>query len=105
MIGACTHYDQSTALADVSRPQVLVIRAAPGTGEIHSLKVRCHGSVEGDASITLMLDGRPHRSEKVQGRFSFSWSSDWYSREARLDYLPDRVRGGAVTIDYRFVSP
>lgn len=104
VLGACARFDQSTTFADVMRPQVLVIRAAPGAGQIHALNVRCHGNVEGDASITLMLDGRPYRTEKFQGRFSFGWSGDWYAREARLHYLPDRVRGGAITIDYRFVA-
>ena len=101
---SCGTYDQEISISDVGNAQVIVLRAAPGASAVHSLSVRCHGKLDGAASFTLMLDGKPYKSEKVRGPFSFTWGGDWYAPEARLEYRPDQVRSGDITIEYHFSS-
>jgi hypothetical protein len=54
------------------------------------------------ARIELLLEGRPLRSIDVRDKEAFRWRNDWYSREAVVRYTPLRVRGGNLTLRYRF---
>ena len=101
---SCGTYDKDISISDVRNAQVIVLRAAPGVSGVHSLSVRCHGNLDDAAMFTLMLDEKPYKSEKVQGTFSFTWGGDWYAPVARIEYRPDHVRSGDITIEYHFSS-
>jgi hypothetical protein len=76
---------------------------APDAGKhVVSLDIRGTGSIKGKAEIQLMLDGKPYRTEPLQGAVSFRWGGDWYSSTAEIHYRPLNVEGGQIRLQYHF---
>jgi hypothetical protein len=60
------------------------------------------GSVDGDAEISLMLNGEPYKPKRLHGRVLFTWRGDWYSQEAIVRYTPKSAKTGSIQLFYRF---
>lgn len=61
-----------------------------------------NGRIEGEAKITLMLDGNPYRSENLNGDIDFVWENDWYHNEAIIEYEHGNTKSGNLVIRYDF---
>jgi|ERR1700741_4351532 len=96
----CSPFDERVAVSDPSKPTDITLTAAKSG--IVSLNVQAVGSIQGTAEISLMLDGKPYKTETVSGRVSFRWGGDWYSPKAEIRYRPMKVEGGSLELQYRF---
>src|SRR5690554_2248240 len=54
-------------VADVTKAEVIVLKYTPGQGPFHSLSVTGFGEIQGDAEISLILNGDPYKTEKLSG--------------------------------------
>ncbi len=89
---------------EVRQPETLIITHPASNVHIHSLTVRGAGEIDGQASITLMLNGQPYKTESLGGTVDFQWHGDWYEQTAEIRYDPVNARSGEVLLHYRFHS-
>ena len=92
------------ALPDVRTPHTLTLRTSHAPQRVYALDVRGSGTIDGTATIVLLLHDQPYRSERLSGRIDFKWSGDWYSDTAQIRYEPADVNGGTLTLDYGFAA-
>jgi len=104
MTVACTRYDQVTKINNIFDAQTIVLRNVSGKGPVHSISIKVGGHIDGEATIYLMLDGKPYKTEKIENNISIAWGGDWYSDTAEIRYEPNRVKEGELIIKYRFHS-
>lgn len=95
----------SVRITDCSRPAELTLLPRHQAVKVTSLHVEARGKIEGSAEITLILNGQPYKTERLNGPVKFSWRSDWYSPEAIVRYTPLSAKSGAITLRYNFGSP
>ena len=103
-ISACSsdRWDSTESIADVRAPHILWLHAPAGKSKIVGLEVHVTGTIQGDADISLMLNGAPYRPEHLSGAVSFDWGGDWYSTEAEVRYTPQLVSEGKLSLRVRF---
>jgi len=89
-------------IADVAKAETIILMKASGQKAIHSLSVTGSGKSDGNAEITLILNGGPYKTEALSGSVSFQWGGDWYSDEAEIRYSPTSVTGGNLKLRYAF---
>ena len=89
-------------MADVTKPETIVLKKKPGQGDIHYLTITASGEVKGTAEISLIENGKAYRKETLSGPVRFEWKNDWYSDSAEIRYEPKSVTGGKVRLDYKF---
>jgi hypothetical protein len=99
---ACTNHDQSASIADVRKEELVVLRHTKNTGHVYSISIRGIGNIDGEANISLVLNGEPYKTEKLKGKVNFDWGGDWYSDTAEIRYLPINVNSGEIVIEYKF---
>jgi hypothetical protein len=87
---------------DVRQPETLVLGEETGNPHTHGIYIRGSGEVVGDATITLLLGGKPYKVAQLSGKVDFEWGGDWYSETAEARYEPGDVQSGKVVIYYRF---
>lgn len=98
----CLHAcSQRQAIVDVTKPQTLTLKC-DATRKVHALEINGSGRIEGDATIALMLNGAPYKSETLRGNIDFKWNGDWYSDSAEIVYSPRSVTSGELTLTYEF---
>jgi hypothetical protein len=102
VLSGCGFGPATRDLADVSRPETLILRKQPGQGQIQALRISGEGSIRGTARIELILNGKPSEVEALSGPVRFSWGSDWYADQAEVRYTPMAVTGGRLRLRYRF---
>src|SRR5262245_61784172 len=96
---SCTKYPHEVRLADVQRPQVIMLKKEP-----NAIGIRGRGNLDGEAHVSLMLNGNPYKTERLNGKVSFSWGGDWYSDTAEIRYEPINVKSGELIVQYQFSS-
>ena len=72
------------------------------SNHVIGLNLLITGSIDGQASFSLMQDGKPYRTAEVTGDFNIKWGNDWYSETAEIKYSPKNVKAGSGVINYRF---
>ncbi len=60
------------------------------------------GQIDGAAEITLLLNGQPYKTERVNGNVRFTWRVDWHATEAVIRYAPLTAKGGSLQLRYHF---
>ncbi|MEO8307241.1 MAG: hypothetical protein ABI616_04290 [Pseudomonadota bacterium] len=95
----------SVRITDSSKPAELKLLPRHSVTTVTSLHIEARGKIDGAAEITLLLNGQPYRTERVNGPVKFSWRMDWYSAEAELRYTPLTAKHGIITLRYQFASP
>jgi hypothetical protein len=93
------------SLADAGKPAELTLLPKHHAGSVASLHVEGRGQIDGEGEITLLLNGQPYKTEKLNGRVHFSWRMDWYAPQAVVRYKPLTARDGSITLRYHFASP
>jgi hypothetical protein len=94
----------SVRITDSSKPAELTLHAKHNATTVTALHVEARGKIDGAAEITLMLNGQPYKTERVNGAGKFSWRVDWYSPEAVVRYTPLTAKRGTITLRYNFAS-
>jgi hypothetical protein len=95
----------SVRITDSSKPAELMLHPRHSATTVTALHVEARGKIDGAAEITLMLNGQPYKTERVNGSVKFSWRVDWYSTEAVVRYTPLTAKKGTITLRYHFASP
>jgi len=96
----CGSRNQTHTIADVTKPETIILKKAASLDAIHYINIVGKGTLEGAAEITLILNGKPYRTEKLSGTVDFQWSGEWYSDSATIEYkvimspVPEKVKFG-----------
>jgi hypothetical protein len=100
----CAHYflSSSAAVSDVRSAEILVLGQKAGSHTTHAIKVCGSGEIDGEATISLLLNGEPYKVAKLRGPVNFEWGGDWYCETAEVRYEPANVRSGKVVLRYKF---
>ena len=101
---SCAKHPHELKVADVQTPQVIMLKKEPSAGNVHGIDIRVRGNLDGEAHVSLMLNGNPYKTERVTDKTSFSWSGDWYSDTAEIRYEPINVKSGTLIVEYQFSS-
>jgi hypothetical protein len=98
----CAPNMPSVTLSNVRRPETLVLGKETGNGNVYGITIRGSGEIDGEAIVSLLLNGEPYKVEKLRGKVNFEWGGDWYSETAKIRYEPANVRTGKLVLHYRF---
>ena len=102
ILAACVNYSRSVKVADVRKEEVIVLKHVYDSGHVYSIRIRGSGNIDGEATISLILNGEQYKTEKLHGAVSFKWGGDWYSDTAEIRYKPSSVNFGELLIEYQF---
>jgi hypothetical protein len=102
LAASCSKYDSEAHISDVQKKEVLLLKKPQNKGDVVALNVRGSGVIKGEARISLMVDGKSYKSERLNNEVDFTWGGDWYADEAELIYDPATVTSGELLIQYRF---
>ena len=101
---ACTSNDHSVRVTDVRKHEVITLQDLQNQHHVYGIEIRGTGKIDGDATVTLMLNGKPYKFEKLNGPVSFKWGGDWYSNTAEIRYVPNKVNSGEIVVEYKFLT-
>ncbi len=101
---SCTSYEQRSEITDLKKSQVLLLHKKSSQKNVYSMGIHCHGKLDGEAELVLMLNGAPYRTEHLKGKVNFTWGGDWYSDSMELRYQPGNVSAGQLVIEYTFTD-
>ncbi len=102
LLCGCSRLPQKTTFTAISEPATIALKARPGQKLIHAIHIRCSGTIDGQAQISLILNGKPYKTEDISGKVSFTWGGDWYSDSAEIQYKPEKVGSGVLNFRYSF---
>jgi hypothetical protein len=94
----------SVRITDSSKPAELKLQSRHHATSVTSLHVEARGKIDGAAEITLVQNGQPYKTERVNGPVKFTWRMDWYSPEAVVRYTPLTATKGTITLRYNFAG-
>jgi len=102
LLVGCGNSSQSKTVANVATPQTITLEKGVLAGTIHGIEIGVSGNINGDATIALLMNNRPYKTENITGNVAVTWAGDWYSDSAVVTYVPDNVREGQLTVTYQF---
>jgi hypothetical protein len=102
LVSGCGAGTRTVDVTDVTMSETIILKKDPGQGIIHSLSVKGEGKIEGNAEISLILNGGPYKTEHLFGAVDFRWGGDWYSDQAEIRYRPMSPTGGSLRLKYKF---
>jgi hypothetical protein len=94
--------DRTHNLADVTKPETIILKKKAEQGAIYSNSIIISGEINGNAEISLILNGAPYKTEKLSGKVEIHWGGDWYADEVEIRYTPTLVTGGSLKLRYDF---
>jgi len=101
-LAACVDYDRAIKVSDVRKEEVVTVKSNQSSGHVYGINIRGTGNIDGEASISLILNGEPYKTEILKGEVSFEWDGDWYSDTAEIVYKPKLINSGELVIEYNF---
>ncbi len=102
LLAACTAYDGFARPSDIRKEETIVLTDTQRGDPVYAMDIHIQGHIRGEAAISLMLNGKPYRTEKLSGLVSVNWGGDWYSDTADIQYRPTTVSSGELLIQYKF---
>jgi hypothetical protein len=102
LLTSCSSSYRSVRIKDVRKPETVTLNKAFSQGHIYSLSIRGTGKLDGTANISLLIEGKVYRTQKLNNSINFTWNNDWYSDKAVIRYSPINVKYGDFIINYRF---
>ncbi len=96
------YFTESMAVPDVTKELIIRLEKKSGNNNVVSIFIEGKGNINGKAEISLLLNGKAYKTEKINDRFSFVWSGDWYSDTAEIIYKPNSVSSGSIKLNYSF---
>lgn len=94
----------SHTISDVKKGETIILVKSPNQEDIYSLTVKGDGAIEGKAEISLFLNSKPYKVERLSGLVNFEWESDWYSDRAEIRYRSLSAKAGRLRLQYQFHS-
>ncbi len=104
LVTACANYDDSVQVADVHKEQTIILKNTHKPGYVYSIHISGSGNLDGEASISLILNGEPYKTQALKDVVDFEWSGDWYADQAEIRYKPVNINSGTLVIRYRFLT-
>jgi hypothetical protein len=101
-LSGCSHYDHSVQITDVQKEETILLKNFQNSGHVYSISIRGSDSIDGDATVSLILNGEKYKTEELTGAVRFSWGGDWYADRAEIRYEPNTVNSGELVIAYSF---
>ena len=101
-LAGCGQRNQGYKITDVTKPETIILKKLKSQDRIHYLTIVGTGNIEGAGEITLMLNGKPYKTESLSGAVQFNWAGDWYSDSAKIEYKPTSVKSGKLNLQYHF---
>ena len=92
----------SIAVRNVREAETLVLGQDAGNPCTYGISIHGSGHIDGEATLSLMVGGKPYRVQKLRGDINFEWDGDWYAETAEVRYEPAGVRSGKVVLSYQF---
>lgn len=89
---------QTAQVADVTKASVVTLTAPADRPLVHGITLRFRGHLDGVATVS----GTNVQTQKLTGDFDVRTDGDWYSTNCVLQYSPESVRTGTVSIEYEF---
>ena len=96
-------FPQWESLPDVTRTTELVLHPRKHQNMVYGLEIQVFGQIEGDAELTWLEAGVPHRVLELSGTVDAHFTTDWYADEVTFTYKPIHVTGGSLTLRYSFL--
>lgn len=93
---------QVVSVADTTQAEVITIRKLPSQDNVHAIRIRIRGKIDGNALIQLILNREPYKEAQLRGPIDVRWEGDWYSAEAQIIYTPLSRPTGEIKIEYQF---
>ena len=100
----CLASSQKTRFATVTQPGVITLNKRPSQKHIYAISISCSGRIDGQARLSLMLNGKPYKTEEISGKVNFFWGGDWYSDSVEIRYEPVNVSSGELIFSYKFAD-
>lgn len=92
--------EPSISVRDVRQAETLVLGTKDGR-LVSRISIQGSGRIDGDATITLLSEGKPYWVKELTGPVDFVWGGDWYDETAEVRYEPGNVRSGELVLRYR----
>lgn len=95
---------QTYKVSDVTEPETIIVHKKKTQGNVHGITILGKGNLEGEATISLILNGAPYKKEYLSGNVDFKWGGDWYSDSAEIRYTPIEVTSGSLKLKCQFAD-
>ena len=102
LLSGCSQGFRSHSIGDPTQDEVITLTKMPEQDGIYSWTLKGSGEIEGEATISVMLNEEPYLTEELSGKVDFQWNGDWYGDEAELVYTSVSATGGNLDLKYRF---
>ena len=102
LLSGCGQTYRTYTINDPTQDEIITLTKMPEQDGIYSWTVKGTGEIEGEATISVMLNEEPYLTEELSGKVDFQWNGDWYGDEAEIVYSPISVMSGNLTLKYRF---
>jgi hypothetical protein len=103
-LASCTTRTQLHQLSDLSDNQQLLLRKRLVRQPTYGLLVLGKGYINGEARISLLLDGKVYQTKVVSGNVKFQWRENWRDSRAILRYQPRSVTDGNLRFSVTFMD-
>lgn len=103
-LSSCTTNTQLYRLSDPTENQQLLLRKRFVSQPNYGLLVMGKGYLEGEAKITLLLDGEVYQTKVVSGNVKFQWREKWGDHRAVIRYQPANVTEGNLRFSVTFLD-
>ncbi|WP_222597801.1 hypothetical protein [Euhalothece natronophila] len=101
---SCTNQAQIYRIRDITRNQQLLIRNQALSQSTYGLMVMSRGYIDGEARVTLLLDGQVRKTKVVSGNVRFQWRKHWNDNRAIVRYQPRGVTEGELRFNVTFMD-
>ena len=102
LLSGCGSDFRTHTIDDLTQNQTITLTKQPNQENIYGWTLEGSGQIEGEATISVMLDEEPYLTEELSGTIDFQWQGDWYADDAEIVYTPTSVTGGEIQLKYRF---
>mgnify|MGYP006426690749 CR=1 FL=1 len=103
-LSSCTTNTQLYQLSNPTENQQLLLRKKIISKPTSGLLIMGKGYIDGEARITLLLDGEVYKTKIVSGNVRFQWRENWRGNRAILRYQPARVTEGNLRFSVTFMD-
>lgn len=102
LLTGCGINMQTYQIPDVTKAETITLSKNNGQRNIHGITIIAKGNIDGKATISLILNDGPYKTEKLSGNIDFKWGGDWYSDSIEIRYEPIFLISGSLKLKYRF---
>lgn len=69
---------------------------------IHTIQLNIKGNVDGESSLTVLLNDKPYKVFELKDNFDINYQNDWYSDSVDIQYKAGSSKNGEVKVNYEF---